>query len=131
MPGRSCKVLFMKTTRRNVSVLALGSLLVGTLVTGCNKYEDQALTAVRANRNDVQNCITEAAQRNPNVSGDMELALEVAPNGKINRLGMPKDEAKDPLLTECVKQRAANWQLPAPPSGKMETVKYKFRVGKG
>ena len=120
----------MRTTRRNGSVLPLGCFALSVLALGaCHKYSDDALTAVRANSGDIKACIDEAAQRNPQLKGRMELLLEIAPNGKVNRLGFSKDEAKDPQLADCVKQRAQNWQLPPPPSGKNEEFTYKFNVG--
>lgn len=95
----------------------------------CHSYKDDALAGVRQNRGDLQACIGEAAQRNPAIKGQMEMKLEVAPNGKINQFGFTKDEVKDPQFSECVKGRVIQWQLPAPPKGKMEVFQYKFNVG--
>jgi len=95
----------------------------------CHSYKDTAIQGIRQNRADIQACIAEAAQRNSALKGGMEMKLEVAPTGKINQFAFSKDEVKDPQFSDCIKNRAIQWQLPAPPSGKMETFEYKFNVG--
>ncbi len=108
--------------------LVLGTL-VGTLSLGaCHSYKDTAIEAVRQNRGDIQACIGEAYQRNGSAKGQMEMKLQVAPDGKVNQFAFTKDEVKDPQFAECVKSRAVQWQLPAPPNGKLEIFSYKFNV---
>jgi hypothetical protein len=58
----------------------------------------------------------------------MAMKFEIAPNGKVNRFIFSKDDVKDPTFTECLKQRAIQWQFPPPPSGKMEVFEYPFKV---
>ena len=113
--------------KRNRFAVCLGALSCALLA--CHPYKDQALQSVRQNRGDIQACVGEAAQRNVTLRGSMEIKFEIAPNGKVNRFALSKDEVKDPQFAECVKNRAIQWQLPPPPSGKMETFDYKFNVG--
>lgn len=114
------------------AVRFLGGLLsVGCLLAvGCNKYEDKALETVRTNRGDLQGCVNEAFQRNANAKGAVELAFEVAPDGKVNRFVITKNETGDEQLSECIKGKAVPWQFTPPPSGKMEQFKYQFHVKK-
>lgn len=120
----------MFTTLRSRVLVSLGTLAVSTVLAGCHSYKDDALQAIRQEprHSDVAGCVADAVKRNPAARGSLELALEMAPNGKVNRLAFPSDSVKDPQLTECVKQKAANWDMRIPSSGKMETFVYKFQV---
>lgn len=124
----------MLKTSRPLSVSTLGSLslslgLLAVLAsTGCNSYKKTGVEAVRTNKGDIDACVSELKNRTPGAQGEMGLKFEIAPNGKVNRFIFSKDEVKDPAFTECVKQRAIQWQLPAPPSGKMEVFEYGFKV---
>ena len=111
-------------------------MVLGTLacalplaLAACHSYKNTAIEGVRQNRGDITACIGEAGQRNASLKGAMEMKIEVAPNGKVNQFAFTKDEVKDPQFTECVKNRAIQWQLPPPPSGKNEVFEYKFNVG--
>ena len=104
--------------------LVAGALSLG----GCNRYKDSGVETVRANKNDISACVNELFQRSPGAKGEMGLKFEIAPNGKVNRFIFSKDDVKDPAFSECLKQRAIQWQFPAPPSGKMEVFEYPFKV---
>lgn len=120
----------MMTINKAAHLLSGAALLLLSFgLSACNTYKDQAIATVRQNAGDIQTCRNDAEARKPGLKGAMELALEVAPNGKINRIGWSKDEVKDPQLADCIKDKATNWQLPPPPSGKMEQFTYKFRIG--
>ncbi len=108
--------------------LVFGTLLCSLALGACHSYKDTAIESIRGNRGDIQACIGEAYQRNGSAKGQMELKLQVAPDGKVNQFAFVKDEVKDPQFAECVKSRAVQWQLPAPPNGKMEVIQYKFNV---
>lgn len=109
--------------------LALGTLFCSLALAACHSYKDTAIEGVRQNRGDIQTCIGEAAQRNAALKGQMEIKIQVAPDGKVNQFAFVKDEVKDPQFNDCVKNRAVQWQLPPPPNGKMEIFQYKFNVG--
>lgn len=104
--------------------LVAGALSLG----GCNRYKDSGVETVRTNKNDITACVDELNSRNPAAKGEMAMKFEIAPNGKVNRFIFSKDDVKDPAFSECLKQRAIQWQFPAPPSGKMEVFEYPFKV---
>lgn len=108
--------------------LVLGSLFCSLGLGACHSYKDTAIEGIRQNRGDIQACISEAYQRNAGTKGQMEMKLQIAPDGKVNQFAYTQDEVKDPQFAECVKSRAVQWQLPPPPSGKMEVFQYKFNV---
>ena len=125
-PKRLQSPLMRKTARPAVVLAAMGCSLA---LFACHSYKDTAIQGIRENRDDIKTCISEGVQRNAQLKGAMEMRIQVAPNGKINQFAFSKDEVKDPQFSECIKNRAIQWQLPAPPSGKMETFEYKFNVG--
>lgn len=118
----------LKLTRTSLFILA-GSLAA---LAGCGpKYADTGTKTVQQNRNDLGNCINEAKARNPGLVGqkhEMDLAFEIAPDGKVNRFNVYKDETKDPDFATCITIKARNWAFPPPPSGKMEQFTFKFNA---
>lgn len=97
------------------------------VLSACHSYKETGIAHIRQNNADPEvTCFQEAAARNPNLKGSMELAFEIEPAGKVNRFNIVKDEYKDPLLAECVKIKSIAWTFPAPPSGKNEGFTYTF-----
>ncbi len=97
---------------------------------GCNKYEDKAVETVRQNRADLQTCVDAAFGRNAALKGELELGFEVAPDGRVTRFAVLKNDTGDSLLGDCIQTKAPNWAFPAPASGKVEQFKYKMNVKK-
>ena len=112
----------MKTSFSLSALLALPLLVLSA----CHSYKETGIAHIRQNNADLKSCFQEAAARNPNLKGSMELAFEIEPAGKVNRFHIVKDEYKDPLLAECVKIKSIAWTFPAPPSGKNEVFTYTF-----
>jgi hypothetical protein len=112
----------MKTSFKLSTCLALPLLVLSA----CHGYKDTGVATIRQNNADLKACIQEAAARNPNLKGKMELAFEIDPAGKVNRFAYVLDEYKDPLLAECVRLKSIAWTFPPPPSGKMEKFTYTF-----
>ena len=112
----------MKTSFSLSTCLALPLLVLSA----CHGYKDTGVATIRQNNADLKSCFQEAAARNPNLKGSMELAFDIDPAGKVNRFNIVKDEYKDPLLAECVKIKSVAWTFPAPPSGKNEMFTYAF-----
>lgn len=97
---------------------------------GCNKYEDKGIETVRQNRGDLQYCVDAAFGRNPALKGELELGFEVAPDGRVTRFAVLKNETGDAELGGCIQGKAPSWAFPAPASGKVEQFKYKMNVKK-
>ena len=113
------------------TVLIGGLLTVACLLgSGCNKYEDKAVETVRQYRGDLQTCVDAAFGRNPALKGELELGFEVAPDGRVTRFAVLKNDSGDSLLGDCIQTKAPNWAFPAPASGKVEQFKYKMNVKK-
>ena len=113
----------MKKITFSLSAFVALPLLV---LSACHSYKETGIAHIRQNNADLKSCFQEAAARNPNLKGSMELAFEIEPAGKVNRFNIVKDEYKDPLLAECVKIKSVAWTFPAPPSGKNEVFTYTF-----
>jgi hypothetical protein len=120
----------MKTSRPSPVIGPLSvSLLLGALALGgCNRYKDVGVETVRSNKNDISGCVSEMFTRNPGAKGEMSMKFEITPDGKVNRFAIGRDDVKDPAFSDCLKQRAVQWQFPPPPSGKMELFEYPFKV---
>lgn len=95
-------------------------------VAGCHNYQDKALETVRHHPS-IAECLTDASRRNPNIGGEIELALQVDPSGTVRKTAFRQNDTKDPAVEECIRQKASTWTLPAT-GGKQEVVFYKFRV---
>ena len=113
----------MKMTKLSLSALIALPLVA---LAGCHSYKETGINFIRQNNADLKGCFQEAAARNPNLKGQMELAFEIDPTGKVNRLNITKDEFKDPILADCVKIKSTAWTFPAPTSGKNEVFTYGF-----
>jgi hypothetical protein len=118
----------MKTSRPSLLLGTLSLLTFALALGGCNRYKDVGTETVRSNKNDVSACVSEMFQRNPGAKGEMSMKFEINPDGKVNRFAIGKDDVKDPAFSDCLKQRAVQWQFPAPPSGKPELFEYTFKV---
>lgn len=114
----------IRTDRTRVALLA-ASLL--SLV-GCSRYEDSALKTVRQNRTDLQICVEQAFARNPSTQGEVELAFEIAPDGRVHRFAVLKNDTGDQQLADCIRDKAPLWQFPAPPRGQPEQFRYRMNV---
>ncbi len=93
-----------------------------------NAYHDSVVETIHANQTGLKVCIDEAVRRNPAAKGEIELALEIAPSGKMNRVGLSQDGVKDPALRDCLIKHASTWQAQPTPDGKQVVEKYKFQV---
>jgi hypothetical protein len=78
----------MKTSFKLSTCLALPLLVLSA----CHGYKDTGVATIRQNNADLKACIQEAAARNPNLKGKMELAFEIDPAGKVNRFAYVLDE---------------------------------------
>ena len=118
----------LKLTHLSMFVLS-GSLV---LTAACGpKYADTGTATVNQQRNELGACINEAKARNPGLVGqkhEMNLAFEIAPDGKVNRFNIFKDETKDADFATCITIKARNWAFPPPPSGKLEQFTFKFNA---
>jgi hypothetical protein len=108
----------------------LGGLLTASLLvaSGCARYDDAALATVRQNRNELMACVEGAFARNPNAKGEVELAFEIAPDGRVARFAVLKNETGDLLLSDCIRDKAPLWRFPPPPGGRTEPFRYRMNV---
>ncbi len=111
------------------NLVAAGCLLSGLVLSGChNQYHDSVIQTVRANRGDLQACVDDATRRNPAINGEIELAMQIGPDGRVMQAKFTKDEVHDSALQGCVVQRATAWQLPPPPGGRITVERYNFNA---
>jgi hypothetical protein len=128
--ARRQSAIMAKINVKAQGLYSLGLYSLTCALLACHPYRETALRSVRENRGDLQECIGEAAQRGSTaLRGTMELRLEISPSGTVHRFIFTRDEIKDPQFSDCIKNRAIQWHLPPPPSGKLELFSYKFNVG--
>ena len=89
----------MKTSFSLSTCLALPLLVLSA----CHGYKDTGVATIRQNNADLKACIQEAAARNPNLKGKMELAFEIDPAGKVTwSEGTVRGPRQLPLLVQSL-----------------------------
>jgi hypothetical protein len=71
------------------------------------------MTGVRAQVRQLRDCWQRALHLNPLGGGRIDLAIEVAASGEVERVHAERDTLSDVGLRLCLEQRVARWTLPA------------------
>lgn len=113
------------------SQMIIAGVSLCAALSGCkNAYHDEVRQAIHDTRRpELKQCADELRTRTPGAAGDVTLAVEVQPDGKVQRSAFGKsDGIKDEGFRECVRQKVVQWTLPPPKSGQVELVEYRFKI---
>lgn len=106
------------------------ALLSVALLASCHTYTDAGIETVRKNEPDFRLCLQEAASRNPNVRGTLELSFEIGGKGDVLSLKPTADDFRDAAFTTCALAKAKAWTFPPPRNGKTARFSYKFSLNR-
>jgi TonB family protein len=94
---------------------------------GFSRYKAEAIQAsVRARTGALQGCYVRELGAHRSVRGEMTLALEVDPRGRVSRVTIEEDSLGHPAIEACVRRRIAAWHFPT--QGGNEAIEVRFRV---
>lgn len=73
----------------------------------------------------IHECYYDALDRQPELSGNIKLAVVLGSSGKVNQVCLASQTIDDEEMTNCVVSAAKrNWRFPATHTGKAVTLKY-------
>jgi hypothetical protein len=91
---------------------------------------DMVRRIVRAHINEVRECYNAALLKDPQVSGQVEIMLGVAGDGKVERTE-PRATTLPTAVGECISAAARGWKFPRPSDGQPVEIVYPFVLEPG
>ncbi len=102
--------------------------LAGTAFLGCNGYEKKEVreNIKMAKAGDISACIEQEGQKGSHYDVKVKFKMEIAPNGKMNRLEVVSEtpNVNPTSLLECLRNKAVAWTFAPPPKGEMTLATY-------
>lgn len=106
--------------RRALAILLAGTALAGAPANGANaaldtteeaRVADVLQSALVAHGAEVNRCFERALADTLDVSGKIDLSVDVGPGGKVTHAEPARDEVKSPVLLACLEATALTWTL--------------------
>lgn len=90
-----------------------------------SRREPGALSTIRSNMRDVEDCYGRVALKDPSIRGRIVMQWTLGRDGIPTGTAVLQDTLKDKSVSACIKQRARAWKFPAP-SGGVGVITYPF-----
>lgn len=88
---------------------------------------DHVRFVVRSHMAQVRSCY-DRANKNFNLTGTVEIAFAITPEGKATRVRTEENTTGSELLAKCLAARISEWQFPRPVGGEYDLI-YPFQFG--
>lgn len=76
--------------------------------------KDQVVGAIRPHQPDIKACYDAALKTIPDVAGEVDVAISVAPSGKVAGATVHSSTTKAPTLDSCITGKIKGWIFPKP-----------------
>lgn len=84
------------------------------------------LRVIRANKVRFDNCYQRSLQQDSSIQGALKMQWNILPNGSVRAVSALEDAVGSSSLIRCVSETLKDLNFPAPPSGQIPRIAFKF-----